>query len=50
LDVESGEQPVEDLLAADLPLGGGVIALALKCRAELERGLKDVHDSQIDSK
>ena len=49
--VEAGEEPVEDLLAAHLALGGGVVALSLEGGAELDGGLtKKVHDSQIDSK
>jgi len=39
--VESSEEPVEDLLAADLSFGGGVVALALQGGAELDRGLEE---------
>src|SRR5215213_6505466 len=41
LFVEAGEQSVEDLLSPDLSLVGGVVPLALQCRAELDRGLEE---------
>src|SRR5215213_10537995 len=41
LFVEAGEQSVEDLLSPDLSLVGGIVPLALQCRAELDRGLKE---------
>jgi integrase len=41
LGVESGEEPVEDLLATQLSLGGGVIALSFEGGAELDGGLEE---------
>ena len=38
---ESGEQPVEDLLPADLPFVRGVVALGLKGGTELDGGLEE---------
>ena len=39
--VESSEEPVEDFLATDLTLVGGVVALALKGGPELDGGLEE---------
>jgi hypothetical protein len=39
--VEAGQQAVEDLLAAQLALGVGVVALALQGGAELDGGLEE---------
>jgi hypothetical protein len=39
--VESGEQSVEDLLAAELSFVGGVVALGLQGGAELDGGLEE---------
>jgi hypothetical protein len=50
LGIESLKESVEDLLASDLALVGGVVALALEGGAELERGLEVRARSQIDSK
>jgi hypothetical protein len=36
--IEAGEEAVEDLLAADLALAGGIVALALESRPELYGG------------
>ena len=41
LPVEPAEQAVEDFLAADLPLGGCVVALAGQGGAELDGGLEE---------
>jgi hypothetical protein len=50
LGIESGQEPVEDLLAADLALVGGIVALALEGGPALECVWNKVHDSQIESK
>ncbi|BDB42130.1 hypothetical protein IWGMT90018_25760 [Mycobacterium kiyosense] len=39
--IESGEQPIEHFLAAELSFLGGVVALCLQSRAELDGGLEE---------
>jgi hypothetical protein len=47
---EAGEEPVEDLLAADLPLALGVVTLLLQCGAKRDGGDEESAGSQMDSK